>query len=147
MCTYCCTPYSELLQEKKTKKTKNQKTKKWYKECINSVDTSGFFHDEGVRASYAEKIINTNLYNGILDTSDISNTINPSNINDDSIPKNIQHYPIINPRIEVLVGEEAKRRFDYKVVVTNSDAVSEKEKELNEKFKSLNSNKNKFLYF
>lgn len=114
------------------KKSKSQKTKKWYRECIDAIDTSGFFLDEGVRQSYKEKIINTNLYNGIIDKEDVENVLNPSNIKltDSTLPE-IQYYPIINPRIEVLIGEESKRRFDYQAVVTNHDAVSEKEEELN----------------
>ena len=96
------------------------------------MDVSGFFSDESVRASHQEKLINSNLYNGILDTNDMAKTLNPSEISDKSLNVELQHYPIINPRIEVLIGEEYKRRFDYRAVVTNSDAISEKEQELNE---------------
>jgi hypothetical protein len=111
---------------------KSKKTKTWYRNAIESVVGAGFFYDEGVRSSYAEKIINTNLYNGIVDIEDMERTVNPSSIDDDTtMPDRIQHYPIVNPRIEVLIGEESKRRFDWKAVVTNNDAISEKEEELN----------------
>lgn len=118
------------------KRGESLKTKKWYKECIDAVDISGFFSDESVRSSYQEKLINSNLYNGILDPEDITSVLNPNQISDRTIPNTMQHYPIVNPRIEVLVGEEYKRRFDYRAVVTNSEAISEKEKELNEFVKS-----------
>jgi hypothetical protein len=113
------------------KKAQSQKTKKWYKDCIDAMDTSGFFSDESVRSSFKEKLINSNLYNGILDPADITSVLNPNDISDKTIPNTMQHYPIINPRIDVLVGEEYKRRFDYRAVVTNSEAISEKEIELN----------------
>ena len=118
------------------KRGESLKTKKWYKECVDAVDISGFFSDESVRSSYQEKLINSNLYNGILDPEDITSVLNPNQISDRTIPNTMQHYPIVNPRIEVLVGEEYKRRFDYRAVVTNSEAISEKEKELNEFVKS-----------
>lgn len=118
------------------KKTQSQKTKKWYKECVDAVDMSGFFSDEGVRSSYREKLVNANLYNGKLDPDDMVQVLNPTNISDKTVPKEMQHYPIVNPRIEVLIGEEYKRRFDYRAVVTNPEAISEKSKELNEMVKT-----------
>lgn len=114
------------------KKTKSQRTKKWYKECVDAVNTSGFFADEGVRASYRDKIVNSNLYNGKLDPSDMVRVLNPTNISSRTVEAEIQHYPIVNPRIDVLVGEEFKRRFDYRAVVSNPEAISEKSKELNQ---------------
>ena len=33
----------------------------------------------------------------------------------------------MNSKLNVLVGEESKRPFDYKVVVTNPEAISQKE--------------------
>lgn len=113
------------------KVSKHKKTPKWFRECIDSVDRSGYFFDEGVRTSYEEKIICTNLYNNIIDKYDIEKVLNPTGIVHESIQADIQHYPIINPRIEVLIGEELKRRFDYTAVVSNQDAISEKEKERN----------------
>lgn len=113
------------------KRSDSQKTKKWYKECVDSVDESGFLSDEGVRASWEEKIINVNLYNGIISKKDIVKTLNPEGLSEELMGVELQHYPIANSRLDVLIGEEAKRRFDWKVMVTNPDAISEKEEELN----------------
>lgn len=118
------------------KRTQKQKGPKWYKECVDAVDTSGFFADEGVRSSFREKLINSNLYNGKLDPDDMVKVLNPTNISERTIPKEMQHYPIVNPRLDVLIGEEFKRRFDYRAVVTNPDAISEKSKEMNEMVKA-----------
>lgn len=71
------------------------------------------------------KIINYNLINGILDPEDISLILNPNQTKGSFIPDNMQHYPIINSKINVLLGEEASRRFDFKLIVTNPDAISE----------------------
>lgn len=113
------------------KKTQSQKTKKWYKECVDAVDQSGFLMDEGVRASWKEKVINVNLYNGQLDPQDIVKTLNPDGWDEDLIGTDMQHYPVANSRLDVLIGEESKRIFPWRVLVTNSDAISEKEEQLN----------------
>ena len=57
--------------------------------------------------------------------NDLEYLINPENIKAGFIPDRIQHYPIINSKINILKGEESKRLFDYRVVVTNPNAISE----------------------
>ena len=72
---------------------------------------------------------------------DMMVVLNPDSINATFIPESIQHYPIINSKLNVLRGEEAKRRFDYRLIVTNPNAISEIEKnkkeEIFEKMKQL----------
>ena len=57
--------------------------------------------------------------------SDLAMVLNPSNVNASFIPDSIQHYPIMNSKLNVLRGEESKRIFDYRVIITNPNAVSE----------------------
>jgi len=118
-----------LLSFPSQKRSKNSKTKEWYKKCINALDTAGFFYEETTRDTRRNKIINLNLYNNRLDPTDIIDYVNPDKLQLVSIPDNVQHFPIIAPRIDVLVGEEAKRRFDYRAVVVNPDSISAKENE------------------
>ena len=70
---------------------------------------------------------------------DLALIFNPYGIQASYIPKKIQHYPIMNTKLEVLYGEELSRVFDYKVIVTNPAAISEKEKQKKEElfFSSL----------
>lgn len=56
---------------------------------------------------------------------DISLILNPTQLVASYIPDKIQHYPIINSKLNVLSGEELSRRFDYRVIVTNPEAMSE----------------------
>ena len=51
--------------------------------------------------------------------------LNPDHIKANYIPDRIQHYSIMNSKLNVLRGEESKRVFDFKVVVTNPNAISE----------------------
>ena len=109
-----------------------QKTKEWRKDNLDYADKHSFYNNERVRQSLKNKIINLNLYNGIVDVRDLTNIVNPNQIDATFIPDNIPHHPILVPKVDLLVGEETKRRFDWKVVVTNPDAVSKKEEEKKE---------------
>ena len=106
-----------------------KKTKSWRKDNVDSGDNYSFYNNESVRKSLKNKIINLNLYNGIVDINDLIDVVNPYNLNASFVPDNIPHHPIVVPKIDLLVGEEIKRRFDWNVIVTNSDAISKKEEE------------------
>lgn len=106
---------------------KSQKGKKWRMKNLDWADSKSFFNYNAVRKSIEHKKINYDLINGKLYMSDLAAVINPSEIKAEYIPEKIQHYPIINSKLNVLRGEESKRSFDYKVVVTNPTAVSEVE--------------------
>ena len=54
--------------------------------------------------------------------------MNPDGIEAGYIPDKIQHYPIINSKLNILLGEERRRPFNYHVMVTNPTAISEIEK-------------------
>lgn len=106
-----------------------RKTKKWRKDNVDYADKHSFYHNEFVRKSLRNKVINLNLYNGIVDVRDIADVVNPTHLDASFVPRNIPHHPILVPKIDLLVGEEIKRRFDWRVVVSNSDAISAKEEE------------------
>ena len=114
------------------KKTRAQKTKAWAKDCVESADSKGMYQHDGVRQYRKNKVINYQLYNGIIDRQDMELTINPYKTVAAFIPEELPHYPIAAPKIDLLLGEELKRKFDYKVVVTNPDAISQKEEQLKE---------------
>lgn len=105
----------------------SKKTKPWRKENIDFANKYSFYHNPGVRQNLKNKVINLNLYNGKVDIRDMSQVVNPYNMDASYIPDNLPHHPIVVPKIDLLVGEETKRRFDYKVLVMNPDAVSQKE--------------------
>lgn len=107
----------------------SQKNKEWRVRCVDYADRHSFYNNERVRKSLQNKIINLNLYNGIVDIRDLTNVVNPHQIDASFVPSNIPHNPIIVPKIDLLVGEEIKRRFDYSVIVTNPDAISKKEED------------------
>lgn len=102
-----------------------KKTEKWRKAHLDWADNKSFFNYSLVRNTVIHKKINYDLLNGKLHMEDLSLIINPDDIKANYIPNKIQHYPLVNSKLEVLLGEELARNFDFKVVVTNPNAITE----------------------
>lgn len=103
----------------------SKKTKAWRKQHCDWADRRTYYFGNMVRNSLLKKRVNYNLINGILDMRDVELILNPDNVNALYVPESIQHFPIMNSKLHVLQGEEAKRRFEFKVVVTNPNSISE----------------------
>lgn len=106
-----------------------KKTKEWCKDCIRFADTHSVLSSSAVRKSVAHKTLNYNLLNGEIDMRDMMKVLNSQGFKfkrKDMFGK-IQHYPIVNRCIDVLVGEEIASQMDLKAVITNPTAISEKE--------------------
>ena len=103
----------------------NRKNKAWRKKHLDWATSNTFFNYSSVRKSVVHKKINYDLLLGKLHMDDLQSILNPDNIDAGFISEDIQHYPIMNSKLEVLRGEESKRVFDYKVVVTNPNAITE----------------------
>ena len=122
----------------------SKKNRKWRAAHLDWADSKTFFNYSLVRKSVIHKKINYDLLNGKLHMSDLEMILNPDNLQAGFIPDKIQHYPIMNNKLNVLRGEENKRVFDFKVVVTNPNAITEiennKKQELLQKLQEWVSN-------
>lgn len=102
----------------------SKKTEEWRKDCMNYfIGISGFtsndsIPDEEELQSYYD------LYNGIYNEKDLKYVTNPFN-QDDGFPATAQDYNIIRPKIDLLLGEETKRPFNFRVCRTGDIAASE----------------------
>ena len=107
-----------------------KKTNEWAKDCIKFADTNSVLSSSIVRKTIAHKKLNYDLLNGKLNMKDLMDCINPQGFKYErkDILKPINHYPIINKVINLLVGEEMASQLDYKVVITNPTSISEKER-------------------
>ena len=115
----------------------SKKNKKWREQCVDALDIGGYFVSEHTRKSVRDKKINMDLYYGKVDKSEVVAVCNPTGLQElNIVPDNLQHYPLISPRVDILLGEEAKRRFDWKVMVTNPTAISMKESRLIEEVRN-----------
>ena len=103
----------------------SRKTKAWRKMHLDWADARTFFNYAPVRNSVIHKKINYDLFDGKLHMQDLEVVLNPEHLKEKTTPTDIQHYPIINSKLQVLRGEESKRVFDFKVVVTNPNSISE----------------------
>ena len=94
-------------------------------------DNHSIMHHQGARKSYHNMRVNFDLLNGILHMEDLKALVNPYGLDASFIPDSIQHYSIINSKLNVLRGEEDNRLFDPRVVVTNPGAITLMEQEKN----------------
>jgi len=110
------------------KKSRTEKNPKFFQDCIDVavtlVDYSG---ETGIRTSMQEKRINYDLVNNILDPHDVDRIVNPWKMTASEFPVEIRNYPLIKPKLDLLTGEEMRRKFEFRVMLKNADAISEKE--------------------
>lgn len=106
----------------------SQKGKAWRKQHLDWAEGRTFFNYAPVRNAVINKRINYDLLNGILHMEDLDDVINPDHIEASFVTKKLSHYPLMNSKLNVLRGEESRRNFDFRVVVTNPNAISEIEK-------------------
>lgn len=122
-----------------------KKNKEWRKKHLDWADNRTYATDSLVRKSVMHKKINYDLLGGKLNMEDMNSVLNPDSIQAGFVPETLIHYPIMNSKLNILRGEESKRRFDYRVIITNPNAISEiennKKEELFTALKQLVSNK------
>jgi hypothetical protein len=103
----------------------SQKGKEWRKQHVDWGENYVWNYDSRVRKSFTNKMVNLNLVNGKLSMDDLQVVLNPNNIQANFMQEKVQHYPIINSKMDMLAGEEHARPFNYRVVVTNQDGITE----------------------
>ena len=101
-----------------------KKGPKWRQSHLDWADHNSYLNNTIVRRKFKSKKINLNLYNGFVDLADMKLVLNPGGLEKYFMPDAIQHYPIIAPRVNVLVGEEKRRKFDWTVQITNPDTIA-----------------------
>ena len=102
-----------------------RKNKEWRKKFVDWADSKTFSTNSLVRKSVIHKKINYDLLQGKLHMGDLELILNPENLKAGFIPDRITHYPIMNSKLNVLIGEESKRVFDFRVVITNPNSISD----------------------
>ncbi|MFO0468702.1 MAG: hypothetical protein ACK5ZX_05295, partial [Bacteroidota bacterium] len=121
----------------KQKLTYGSKTKKWGEECVEGGIQLTMTSDSRIRQTYYNKKKNYDLYNDIIDLKDVESVCSPFGFDMTSFPATMQNYPLCNPKIKLLLGEELKRRFEWKIVCTNPNIISKKEEEMMKEVQEL----------
>jgi len=102
----------------------SEKNEEWRRGCVDVlISREGSTYVNG-RSRKDIIRINYDLYNGIFDEDDFKYVVNPFNV-DDGFPAHPQNFNIIKPKIDLLIGEETKRPFNFKVFSTNEGGTSE----------------------
>jgi hypothetical protein len=110
------------------KVTDKQKTKKWFKDCVDFAENL-LSTDFELKQSFKNKNENYNLRSNIIDRQNVEKTINPDKLNLKDMPATFQHIGIENTKIDLLVGEYVKRRKEFRAYLSNGDkdGISRKE--------------------
>jgi len=99
------------------------KTQDWCRSVLLAV-TQYMGHESGEYHSNRTKDIrNYQIYNGQLSQGDYSYITEQYGL---TYPARLVNYPIITPKIDLLVGEELRRPMDIKVTTVNKSAVIRK---------------------
>lgn len=105
----------------------SKKTQEWKRATVDYIiGRSGFSNGGGNngRTRYEEMQTYYDLYNSIYNEKDLLYVTNPFK-QKDGFPAAAQDYNIIKPKIDLLLGEETKRPFNFRVVRTSDNATSE----------------------
>lgn len=110
------------------------KSAKWARACVDWAANRTYFNCSPIRKSVVDMKINYDLVDGKIHMEDMRAVLNPGQLSTMFVPDKIQHYPIINTKLNTLRGEELARAFDWHAVVTNPFSVSQIENEKKEQF-------------
>jgi hypothetical protein len=115
-------------QQRLTLAQKRKNKDAWGKGMVDEIDKYDSLSFEG-RSDWERKRANYDLFNGKLSKNDFEYVCRPYGEGVGEMPAEMRHYDIMSSKLRVLFGEEIKRPFNFKVVCTNPDAITEKEEE------------------
>ena len=100
-----------------------EKTEQWCRQVLNAI--TSYMGAEGgtYYSARAKDIRNYQIYNGVLSQGDYSYITEQYGL---TYPARLVNYPIITPKIDLLIGEELRRPIDMKVTTVNKAAVIRK---------------------
>lgn len=107
--------------QKKTTAEKYKDDQQWFKDCVDAYEYQALYYEQEI---HRKMIVHFNMDNGEIDQEEMEKVFNPMGLSDATYPSSVKNYPIAVPKIDLLVGEEAKRRFDWTVRSQNNDAES-----------------------
>ena len=112
----------------------SEKDQEWREETVEAyINQANFKLGANSYRQWLLKLYD--YYNGKIDNSDYSYVLEPYGKKRENFPAEIRNYNIIKPSIDLLIGEKAKRPFNWNVIVTSPDVVTIKEHEKNEQVK------------
>lgn len=103
-----------------------KKNKQWFVSVCEGLDkyapSRNILRDG--RTTREVKKTNFDLLNGRFNRTDFDYVTKPYGLHTDSFPAELSHFDIISPKINLLLGEEINRPFNFRVVAENDEAAS-----------------------
>ena len=105
----------------------------WGKEQVDAIIS---FEDSYNSVDYDRMLSNYRLYNNIIDQDELRKECNPLNIQVGQFESEIKPYNKTYNKIQVLLGEEAKRPFNFKALLINPTGARRKLEQKKEMIKA-----------
>jgi uncharacterized protein YbcI len=116
-------------RQKLSTSQKNSKNNQWYKECVDAAEDIALYGN----LDYHNKMqVWYDLDDDIINVEEIESVFNPMDLEDAAFPASLKNYPLSVPKIDLLHGEELRRRFDWNVRAKNLDVESAEESSLSD---------------
>jgi len=103
--------------------SEKQKNKEWCNQVLDAIVGYMGVSEGHYDSSRIKDIKNYQIYNGELNASEYTYLTEQYGL---TYPARLVNYPIITPKIDLLVGEEIRRPLDMKVSTVNKEAVVRK---------------------
>ena len=125
--------------ERLTRKQKEAFDFKWYKEKADfyEAEAQSQLFEVGEVSRFRKMKVNYDLYNNILDPSELEYVCKPFGAEQGDLPAVMANKDISSYRIKALQGMEARRSLGYKIMAVNPEATSRKEEEYNNRQKQF----------
>ena len=114
-----------------SQKQKNANNYQWYKDQIDMLDTeyNGVGRSIGGVDEFKNIKVNYDLFNNILNLSDFEYVCKPFGAEAGELPAKMVNRDIVSGKIKAVLGMEESRPFNWRVIATNPEATTRKEKE------------------
>ena len=109
------------------------KNEEWKKNTMDYYERLSYSSVSTNRNSNYNKKVNYDLVNGKFNKADLEYVCNPLGLEDNEFPATLQHYDIISPSINLLIGEESKRPENVIVFSESPNDISRKQGILKQK--------------
>ena len=100
-----------------------EKNDEWCLQVLEAITSYMGVSEGHYKSSRISDVRNYQIYNGVLNQADYTYITEQYGL---AYPARLVNYPIITPKIDLLVGEEIRRPIDMKVTTVNKEAVVRK---------------------
>lgn len=128
---------TQVDKHRLTRREKDANDQQWYKDYIDSFETDSSSNSSGYGgiSEYRRIKVNCDLFNNILDLSELAYVCTPFGADVGELPATMVNRDITSYRIKALMGMEMKRPYNYKVLATNKEATTRREEEETKRIK------------